>query len=362
VLDSVQEALAVAALDGRTPRPVMLTGGRGVGKTVLLGAAAEIAAQQHAWLTVPIEVRAETPFRPQLIERLQAAARLYRQTPPQKRTTVTAATFRASVLGVGGEVEVSRRDRPAPVPAVPLDAALADACAAAIECDAGLLLTVDELQLAARAELGDLAATMQQHIPDNWPLVVVFAGLPSIRSTQRGVTYLERAEWHLLGLLDIEATRFALQEPARDAGRPMTDPAARRLAEASGGYPYAIQLMGHHAWRASAGSTSIDDAHATPAIRAAQDELATGLYASRWEDASGREQEYLRHLAALAASSPRVTGATVATAMRTTTKAVSVPRNRLIQKGLIYAEGEAIRFSIPGMASWVRDEEPDVTQ
>lgn len=101
---------------------MVLTGGRGVGTTVLLGAAAELADERHGWLTVSVEIRAETPFRPQLIERLVVAAELYRQTP-EKRTTVTAATLRASVLGVGGEVEVSRRERPVPMPAMPLASA-----------------------------------------------------------------------------------------------------------------------------------------------------------------------------------------------------------------------------------------------
>lgn len=67
---------------------------------------------------------------------------------------------------------------------------------------------------ANRSELADFAATLQQHVPDNLPLVVVLAGLPSIRDTQRGTTYLERAEWHVLGLLDAVATRAALAEAA----------------------------------------------------------------------------------------------------------------------------------------------------
>ncbi|MDQ4009025.1 MAG: ATP-binding protein, partial [Actinomycetota bacterium] len=37
VLDGTREALQVAAYDGRTPRPVVLVGPRGVGKTVTLG-------------------------------------------------------------------------------------------------------------------------------------------------------------------------------------------------------------------------------------------------------------------------------------------------------------------------------------
>lgn len=359
VIAGVEEALAVAAMDGRTPRPVVLTGGRGVGKTVLLGAVADLAASQYGWLTVPIEVRSKTPFRPQLVERLGAAAALYRQTSPERRTTITAATLRASVLGIGGEVEINRRDRTTSDPTMPLDAALADACAAAVERDAGLVITIDELQLASRTELGDLAASLQQHVSDHWPLVVVLAGLPSIRSSQRGVTYLERAEWHLLGLLDLTATRFALQEPAREAGRPMSDEAAQVLADASGGYPYAIQLMGHHAWRASTGANGIGTTHAAPAVAAAQAELSTGLYASRWQDASDGEQDYLRHLAELAGAHTRVTGGMVAAAMNNTSKAMSTVRSRLIQKGLLYSEGESIRYSIPGMADWVRDGEAD---
>ncbi|HYG93086.1 MAG TPA: hypothetical protein VD859_05800, partial [Nocardioides sp.] len=37
VLDGAAEALEIAAYDGRTPRPLILLGPRGVGKTVTLG-------------------------------------------------------------------------------------------------------------------------------------------------------------------------------------------------------------------------------------------------------------------------------------------------------------------------------------
>ncbi len=59
-LTAVREALEVAALDGRTPRPLVLVGTRGVGKTVLLGEIAAIAAELHGWLTVSVEIRPGT--------------------------------------------------------------------------------------------------------------------------------------------------------------------------------------------------------------------------------------------------------------------------------------------------------------
>jgi hypothetical protein len=351
---SITEALDVAALDGRTPRPVVFVGGRGVGKTVLLGEAAAIAADKHSWLAVPVEVRPGRDFTPQLIERLAAARDLYRQVEPGKRLQVTAAKVRATVLGVGGEVEITRNPSVKEAPALPLEAALADACAAAAEHAAGLLITVDELQLADRHELADFAATLQQHVPDNWPLVVIVAGLPSIRDAHRGVTYLERGEWQALGLLDDAATRTALAEPARQAGRPMSTAACGALAVASGGYPYAIQLMGHHAWRQSTGDDVIDVPHVPAAIAAADQELRAGLYESRWYDAAPKERTYLQALAQLVAGGRSVDGADVARALGKSTSSVSYLRDRLIRKGTIFADAGTLRFAVPGMADWIR--------
>jgi hypothetical protein len=352
VLGAIDEALAVAALDGRTPRPVVLAGTRGVGKTVILGEAAARAADTYSWLTAPVEIRPETPFIPQLIEQLIAIRDLYRQTKTGSKVTITGATVRAAVLGVGGEIELTRQQRA--MPALPLDVAMSEASTAAAEHDAGVVVTIDELQLAAKSELGDFAATLQQHVPDNWPLVVVLAGLPNIRGTHKGVTYLERAEWHAISLLGSDDAIEALQAPAKSAGRPMTDEAAAQLADASGGYPYAIQLIGHHAWRASTGHANIDVSHVDLAIREAHEELAAGLYLARWEDSSEREREYLASLAGLSAASDRVTGGMVAADLKKTSKAVSWVRDSLIHKGTIFPEGDAIRFSIPGMGDWLR--------
>ena len=352
---AVAEALAVAALDGRTPRPIVFVGSRGVGKTVLLGESAAIAAEKHSWVTVPIEVRPGRDFTPQLIERLSAARDVYRQVEPGQRLQVTAAKVRATVLGVGGEVEVTRTRTMPSAPAVPVEAALAEACAAAADQTAGLVITIDELQLAEKDDLADFAATLQQHVPDNWPLVVIAAGLPSIHDAHRGVTYLERGEWLALGLLDHTATRTALVEPARLAGRPMTEEACEQLAVASGGYPYAIQLMGHHAWRQSSGEAAIDARHVPGAIKAADQELRTGLYESRWHDAAPNERSYLHILAGLLRAGELVDGADVAQALSKTTREVSYLRDRLIRKGTIFAEAGSLRFAVPGMADWILD-------
>jgi hypothetical protein len=326
-----------------------------VGKTVVLGEIAAIAAEEHGWLTVPAEVRANGRFVPQLIDRLAGARDLYRQTTRGQGMRIASAKVRAAVLGLSAEVQVNRRATPKH-PEMALDSALGETMAAAGEHQAGMVLTLDEMHLADRDQLTDLAATLQQHVPDNWPLVTVMAGLPGLREPGRAVTYLERAEWHVLGLLDQAATVEALTGPAAASGRPMTTPAASVLAAASGGYPYSVQVLGHHAWRASHGSDSITVTHARAALPAAQRDLAAGLYASRWADSSDREREYLAAVAELTVHETDVTGGDVARKMGKRPGDVSYLRDRLLKKGTLYAHGRELRFPTPGMADWIRTE------
>jgi hypothetical protein len=354
VLAAAGEALDVAALDARTPRPLVLVGSRGVGKTVLLGEIAARAAETRSWLTVAIEVTPQRSFLPPLIERLQEAQALLEQAEPGRGLAVSELRLRAGAFGMGGEVAFKpRQRRRSEPPALPLEPALAAACRAALARDSGLVLAVDELQLAGREELGELAATLQQHVPDAWPLVVVVAGLPTIRESRRSVTYLERGEWHELGLLNHADSVRALAEPARTAGRPFARDAVDQLADAAGGYPYAIQVMGHHAWRASAGSEAITADHITQAVATAHQDLAAGLYAARWNDAAPREREYLRALAELTAAKHQVTGGDVAARLGQPTSAVSYLRDRLLKKGTLFTEGRYLRFPVPGMAAWI---------
>lgn len=223
----------------------------------------------------------------------------------------------------------------------------------ALPLEAGLLITVDEAHLAAKNDLAELASVLQHAVGQDLPLLTIFAGLPSIQSPQRMVTYLERAEWHTLGLLDPHQAHTALAEPARAAGRPMDDAAVEPLSTAAGGYPYAIQVLGHHAWRHSHGHETITAAHATAALPDAERDLGNGLYSTRWNDASDKERDYLLTLAQLLVDGQQPTGADVARQLAQPAQALSYLRERLLKKGTIYAEGRILRFAAPGMAPWI---------
>ena len=160
--------------------------------------------------------------------------------------------------------------------------ALTELAELAIVCESGFVLTLDEAHLASRREaLHARCAPAGGHRRAlawwSWrSRACRRCGPPSIPSTSK------RGAWHELGLLSGEDTVRALRLPAEEAGRPMVQDAAILLAEASGGYPYAIQLYGHHAWRAANGHDRIDLAAAQAALPRAQRELESGLYAARW--------------------------------------------------------------------------------
>jgi hypothetical protein len=356
VLDDLNEAIEVAALDRRTPRPALLAGPRGVGKTVLLGQAASIAGARFGWPRAHVEMRPDTPFTPDLLDALSRAHQLVEQPRVKRALQAESLTLRAGVPGIGGEIRFARpgEDQGDPTPA--LREALTGLAALASERDSGFVLTLDEAHLATRRELAALAALLQEGTGERWPVVVVIAGLPLMRAPEHSVTYLERGAWHELGLLAQHDAVRALRLPAEAAGRPMDEDAAALLAQASGGYPYAIQLYGHHAWRASADRDRIDVAAAQAALPRAQRELERGLYAARWTAASAAQRRYLAALATIANAAQPTTARAIADQLGRTPKQLSTVRDDLIKTGTLTVEGDELRFTIPGMSDYVLED------
>ncbi len=358
VLGGAREALEVAARDGRTPRPLILVGPRGLGKTVTLGEIVGIAESSYSWVAVRAEAKAGSSLIADLIARLSVARTLLDGQDPaavrRRRTRITGGRVGAKALGVEAAVDLA----PADASEEDLLSALRSTMEKALRRPpgAGVIITLDELQNAPQHELELISGTLQESVPEDWPLVVAIAALPSLRRTRgsrRLPTYLERAEWHVLGDLPREAARHALAGPAQQGGRSMSTQAQNVLLDVTGGYPYAIQLAGHYAWRASHGSARITANHARAAVPHIHTELAT-LFQGRWEDASPKERKYLRALAELLDEGTAAGGGQVAARLGEDAHAVSYLRERLLKKGTIYNTGDGrLHFITPGMGPWL---------
>ncbi|MGH9123185.1 MAG: ATP-binding protein [Acidimicrobiales bacterium] len=353
VLAAADEAVAMAVRHALTPPGLLLVGQRGVGKTVLLGEVADRAAQAYGWPRLHVEVTPKTPFTPDVVDAARELVAAF-DDPMPRGLRVREAVLGAGVGLVHGELTLARDETPAADSSLLLRQALNAAVDAALRHDAGFVLTIDEMQLVDRQELARLAAILQRGTDLGWPVVLVGAGLAGMRDPERAVSYFERADWHEIGTLSDAETLHALQIPAANAGRPLDDDAAEILVAASGGYPYAIQVYGHHAWRASLGQPRINRQAAERGVLTAGRQLDQGLYANRWAQASPGERNYLAALASLLGSSPDVRGAQVAAALGVTTRQVGTVRDRLIKKGTLSTDGELLSFSVPGMADYVR--------
>ncbi len=245
-------------------------------------------------------------------------------------------------------MHMTRSAAPDIEPALRARRAMVTLMAEAAERSSGVVLTLDEAHSAHRDDIGAMGAMVQEATRQRWPLVVAIAGLPTLRAN-RLPSYFERADWHEIGALTPPAAEHASGGPAAAAGRPYEDGAAQRLASVTGGYPYAVQVFGHAAWRVSQGEQVISANAVGLAIPAATAQLERNLFAQRWEQASPRERQYLSALASQVAEGGDATGAAVARRLGTTTRLVGKYRERLIAKGTLVPEGERLSFLVPGL-------------
>ena len=355
ILDAGDEALAIAAEDGRTPAPLLIVGARGVGKTVLLAEVASRAGQRYGWPRLHVEMSPGTPFTPTMLTACGEVATQLETRPRRQRMRRSETVVRAQIAGVGGEMHFT------PVPSATPDASgalrrsLRALMGSAVDAGAGVVVTLDEMQCAQRGELADLVAILQEGTGSGWPLLMLGAGLADMRRPDRSVSYLERADWYEIGALGPADTAEALQVPATRAGRPFDADALEYLVTQTGGYPFAIQVFGHHAWRASSGQARITLEAARSGGAMAYRRLEQGLYPNRWQQCSPKEREYLAAAALLAQEGP-ITGRGVADRLGLRPQQVSYLRDALIKNGTLLALHNELRFAVPGMAEWIREQ------
>jgi hypothetical protein len=345
------DSSASIVINGSTPPAIILSGPRGVGKTVVLHEAAARLGQRHGWSTLALEARDDEPLVVSLREGAQDLVAGWDQTPRRTGWVADEARLGARVGGMEAAATWRRRDEPGRADSV--EAILRDLVAAAAARDTAVLLTIDEAHQLRSGDLRSLGRCLSAATGQDGPVVAIFAGLPGLEAQTGKVTYLERARWRDLGPLGHDDTIEALVTAAAAAGRPMVADAAELLAEASAGYPYAVQLYGAHAWDHAEGSPFIQLEHAQAAHGPAFEELESGLFRTRWQQASPRQRDYLTAVAALRSEGHRATGRAVAERLGRSTQQLSKTRSELLRKGTLIAADRALKFPVPGLAEFI---------
>ena len=362
---------------GRPERSIVLTGLRGVGKTVLLNALRS-AAVRAGWGTGKLEARPEQSLRRPLASAVHQAVR---ELGPaggagDHALGVVKAFAQREPAGAGpGRGAARLRDRWNPgitVPAVTgradsgdieidLVELLSDLGGLAADTGRGIAVFVDEMQDLGPDDVSALCAACHEISQARLPVIVVGAGLPHLPAVlSASKSYSERLfRYSRIDRLERSAADAALALPAEDEGASFTAEALEAMYAATGGYPYFIQAYGKAVWDLAPASpmTAADVAVAAPE---AESELAVGFFGSRFERATPGEREYLRAMAdvaaALADGTDAVPTADVAAHLGRKPQSLSPARDALLKKGLIYSgERGRIAFTVPHFGRYLRE-------
>ncbi|MCE3555198.1 ATP-binding protein [Pseudonocardia sp. RS11V-5] len=348
---------------GRPERSLVLTGLRGVGKTVLLGELRSMAVRA-GWGSGKIEARPDADLRRPLSAALHRAIRdLAVQHPRQERVDEVLGVLKAFALRASPD-GARMRERWQPGIDVPVRNGRADSgdieidlvelftevAELASEVATGIAILIDEMQDLRPDDVSALCAACHELSQSRMPLVVVGAGLPHLPAVlSASKSYSERLfKYARIDKLDRKDADFALIAPAEREDAAFDAEALDQLYERSGGYPYFVQAYGKASWDA-APTSPIGAADVALAAPEAEAELAVGFFGSRYERATPAEREYLRAMAELAEGTDEpVVTSTIAQHLERKPSSLSPARDSLLKKGLVFsAQRGQIAFTVP---------------
>jgi len=357
------EAVRGYLRDPKNPRNVLITGLRGVGKTVLLNHL-QAEAEAASWLVVDREF-SETDVEPlpfanavltdvnRALRRLSLSARLRDRAGTLLQSavdvvgalTLSYGEFRVSVDTKRRRAEIQRRLDD------DLKEALTHICELCRKSEyRGLVLRYDEFHVI-RERLGMptlsalLSATsaVQQH---GLPLMLMLCGLPPlVDNLSRSKSYSERMfSTIVLGNLRPPEDRAALVDPAVRLGRRFADEVVDEVMGDTGGYPFFIQVYGDALWTGAHGETIAlsDLRRLRPRILSTLD---AGFFRARYVRASPNERKLMRDIAKFGET------ATIEQLQHASGKRnneLQPTISALLQKGLVYRPERArIGFTAP---------------
>lgn len=340
----------------RSNQHLLVTGLRGVGKTVLLGKLSALG--EHLGYRI---IRVEALGGDDTIRSVLRQAR--RIVVDSGSGAKVARALRAiesvslTVVGTGVAVErqVAAPDRDA------LADVITDVAAAAADADHGVMLAIDEAQQLHHHDLRRLLAGMHRCGQDGLPLFGLLAGLPNlVGDVARAATYAERMFTVAdLGPLTPGQVTEAIVHPAAEIGVDWSKPACDEIVDRSDGFPFFVQTWAYHTWNA-AGDDPISADDVDRAAPNAQHTLDSSFFAARIARIPASEVAYVQALASLGGGPHR--SGDVAAAAGKSTPQVAAFRDRLIREGVIYAPRYGwVQFAIPHFDRFVRRTMPGDT-
>ena len=348
---------------GRAAKSLLMTGLRGVGKTVLL-TEIEQRAIELQYLTAQMEIDEPKSLAKSLIPKIRQLLfqldRIKGATDKVKKGLRVLVSFANSLKLKVGEIELGLDIEPEKGTAdngdlsIDLPALLTILGQAAQQKQKAIVFLIDEIQYLGSDELGPLIVAMHKIQQQKLPLALIGAGLPTLPGLAGdSKSYSERLfEYPSVGALNQEHAHLAISKPIIDAGEEITSDALEEIFQVTQGYPYFLQEWGYHIWNC-APQSPIQLKDVTQATRLSIQQLDNNFFKVRLDRLTPKEKQYLRAMAELNQGPYR--SANVANLLGKKLNEVGPVRNSLIQKGMIYSPSHGeLDFTVPLFESFMK--------
>jgi type II secretory pathway predicted ATPase ExeA len=316
-------------------RTTVFTGPRGSGKTVML---TKIAAEAQAlgW------VCANVMTRPGMLERVLEQVRdgASEILPVKANKKLAAIEISTPLGGVGVATESVSEKTPS------WAKQMTELLNALQEHGTGVLITVDEAN-AEVEDLIDMIAEYQLFVRAERDIALIVAGLPwnvDALVMDSTVSFFRRAFRHELKPIAIPDVRSSLKKTIEAAGRSIDAGALDEMAEATGGYPLMIQLIGYHVWNQSE-KKKIEKIDLTEGIESARADLENMILDATLLEISDTDKKFL---VAMLPDARESSIADIAERMGVGANYAAKYRRRLIKQGVIAPAGRGkVIYAIP---------------
>ena len=356
VLDQAQLLLG-RVKEKMSEKSLLLTGQRGVGKTVLLHEIDRLAIRT-GYRTVVLESHGNKSLAVLLIPPLRKLLfELDRASGGGSKAKRGLAVLKGFINGLGqvslGDIEIGLDIDPenGTADSGDLESDLPNlfvaVAEAAEERKIPVALLIDELQYFSKKELGALIMAMHKMQQRQLPLVLIGAGLPILAGLAgESKSYAERLfSFPIVGALSQEDAAKALRDPAEKRGVAFEAQALEEIFRLTNGFPYFLQEWGYQAWNIAPSSliTRRIVQDATPKVIRRLDQ---NFFRVTFDRLAPGEKNFLRAIADLGLGAHR-TG-DIADALGHKPSNLTQLRERLIKKGMIYSPAYGmIDFDVP---------------
>lgn len=364
--DSILEQAQVLFGRVRARRPeksLLITGLRGVGKTVLLNEM-ERMAQDAGYRTILVEAHENKSLAVLLVPHLRRLLfeldRLAGAGNKVRRGIAVLKSFIGGIRVAVGDVEFGLDIEPEQGAAdsgdleVDLPNLFTAVAEAAEERSAAVAILIDEIQYFSPAELSALIMAMHKMQQRQLPLVLIGAGLPILPGLAgESKSYAERLfNFPDVGPLSEPDAAKALQDPVQEAGESFVPTALQEIYRLTKGYPYFLQEWGYQAWNHAATSPiSLQTVQETTDLVTRR--LDENFFRVRFDRLTPRERRYLRAMAQLGPGPHRTADIADCLGVKITT--LGPVRASLIKKGMVYSPSHGdMAFTVPLFDEFMR--------